>query len=236
MKRIFAILFLCLYTTQSHAIFWAINAVREATMTEEEKRLKAEEEKTKKYYFGINMGIGIMDIGTPVLYPRIWGDFNSGKMFANSMSYTFSLEWGIQKYTSEKIGYRGGVFGQFSFATDFNHPILPTNSQTFKYNKMFLVNMGGKIDGLFDFIQSDETHFGMLLGLRGGGGMIIAKKPEGGNDGFMVGLNADARIGLQVQGSLGALELVLSVPLTEMFFWDENPWHSTLTLGYKYLF
>lgn len=66
--------------------------------------------------------------------------------------------------------------------------------------------------------------------------MIIAKKPEGGDEGFMVGLNADARIGLQVQGGFGALELVLNLPLTEMFFWDENPWHSTLTLGYKSLF
>lgn len=232
MKRMFAILFLCLYTTQSHAIFWAINAIREASMTEEERLLEEEEEKKKKYYFGINASVGIMDIGTPVFYPRIWGNFNDGKMFAYSLSYGVSLEWGVQKYTSEKIGYRGGVFAQFSFATDFHS----TNSQAFKYSKMFLVDGGAKIDGLFDFIQTDETHFGMLLGVSGGGGMIITHKPEGGDEGFTVGLNANARVGLQVQGSLGALELVLSLPITEMFFWDENPWHSTLTLGYKYIF
>lgn len=37
MKKVFAILFLCLYTTQSHAIFWVFSAIKEATMTEEEK-------------------------------------------------------------------------------------------------------------------------------------------------------------------------------------------------------
>lgn len=75
MKRIFAILFLCLYTTQSHALFWVFSAINESTKTEEEKleekRLEEEEEKKRKHFIGFSVGAGIVDLVEAPVNPRI---------------------------------------------------------------------------------------------------------------------------------------------------------------------
>lgn len=101
MKRLFAILFLCLYATQSHAIFWAIN---EATKTEEEKRIEVEEEKKKRHFIGFSVGAGVGDLSLPLINPRLYKSAKK-ELIGNSLEFALAIEGGWQKYTYEKVGY-----------------------------------------------------------------------------------------------------------------------------------
>ena len=232
MKRIFAILFLCFYTTQSHAIFWAFSAINEASKSEEEKRLEEEEEKKKKHFIGFSVGAGIMDLGSPILNPRIW-KVDQKYLEGNSLNIALSLEGGWQKYTYEKVGYQVIFRGRINYATDFKSPIFNA-PKTSIYKIAFLATASAGIDGIFDFVKSNENSFGMILGINAGAGMIWADKDS--DAGVSLGLNTNLRTGFQVGLPTGFIDLTLELPLIPLFFPKEVPYNYTLSLGYKHFF
>ena len=159
MKRIFAVLFLCLYTTQSHALFWVFNAINEASKTEEEKleekRLEEEEEKKKKHFIGFSVGAGIVDLVEAPVNPRIIKNQNQ-VLIGNSLEFALAIEGGWQKYTYEKVGYQTMFRGRFLYMSDFSSPIFSAPIPN-KFNEALSLEVSAGIDGIFDFVKNNET-------------------------------------------------------------------------------
>ncbi|RDU71104.1 hypothetical protein [Helicobacter brantae] len=238
MKRIFAILFLCLYTTQSHAIFWAFGAIREASMTEEERLLEEEEEKKKKHFIGFSVGAGVGDIsGVPAFQPRFFKSIK-GELIGNSLEFALAIEGGWQKYTYEKVGYQTIFRGRVIYMSDFSSPIFSSPIPN-KFNEALSLELSAGIDGIFDFIKNDEVSFGMILGINGGASMLIPFQEADdyiqGAAHCSYGLFSNLRTGFQVGLPTGFIDLILEssfVPLMMM----KSPFNYTLSLGYKHFF
>lgn len=242
MKRIFAILFLCLYTTQSHAIFWAFSAISEASKTEEEKleekRLEEEEEKKRKHFIGFSAGAGIGDlVEVPLVNPRTIKKQRQ-ILLGNSLEYNIAIEGGWQKYTYEKVGYQVMFRGRFVYMSDFSSPIFSAPIPN-KYNSGLTFELSAGIDGIFDFVKTEDYSFGMILGINGGAGVFTPfQKTESVLDILThnsYGLFSNIRTGFKVGVPTGFVDLVLEVPFLPFMF-IKNPYNYTLSLGYKHFF
>lgn len=214
MKRFFAIIFLCLYTTQAHAIFWIFQKIHEATMTEEEKRLEEEEEKKKKKFIGVTFGAGVGDLGLPVLNPRFFKQAKD-ELVGNSLEFALAVEGGWQKYTYEKVGYQAVFRGRFVYMSDFRNPIFSAPIPT-KFHDALSIEVSAGVDGIFDFVKNDNSSFGMILGINAGFNLVIPFQPEDDyvkawfNNGY--GTLSNLRVGFQVGMPTGFIDLVAEVP------------------------
>ena len=237
MKRIFAILFLCLYTTQSHAIFWAFSAIKEATMTEEEKLLEEEEEKKKKHFIGFSVGAGVGDLGAVLFNPR-FDKVGKKELIGNSLEFTLAIEGGWQKYTYEKVGYQTMFRGRFVYMSDFSSPIFSAPIPN-KFNEALSLEVSAGIDGIFDFVKNNEISFGMILGINGGAGMLIPFQEADdyiqGMAHCSYGLFSNIRAGFQIGMPTGFIDFVAEIPFVSMLVL-KSPYNYTLSLGYKHFF
>ncbi|RDU72194.1 hypothetical protein [Helicobacter brantae] len=237
MKKIFAIFFLCLYTTQSYAIFWAINAIKEATMTAEERRLEEEEEKKKKHFIGFSIGAGVGDLSLTLINPRFF-EVAKKELVGNSLEYALAIEGGWQKYTYEKVGYQTMFRGRFVYMSDFSSPIFSAPIPD-KFNSGLSVEISAGVDGIFDFIKSEDCSFGMILGINGGVAIFSpfqeAKDSLDALSHNSYGIFSNLRTGFQVGVPTGFIDLVAEIPFAPMLFM-KSPFSYTLSLGYKHFF
>lgn len=232
MKRIFAILFLCLCVNRSFA-FWGLWDYMEEEREREEAQMKTE---GYKHFIGFSVGAGIMDLACPMFNPRYW---KRGDIYANSFDIALAIEGGWQKYTYEKVGYQTMFRGRISYAPDFSSPIFSAPIPK-KFNEALSIELSAGIDGIFDFIKNDETSFGMILGINGGFSMLIpfqeADNYIQGAARCSYGVFSNLRTGFQVGLPTGFIDLVLELPIMPMFLPNEDPYNYTLSLGYKHFF
>lgn len=234
MKRIFAILFLCLCANRSFA-FWGLWDYMEEEREREEAQMKAE---GYKHFIGFSVGAGVGDIsGVPAFQPRFFKSIKD-ELIGNSLEFPFAIEGGWQKYTYEKVGYQTMFRGRFLYMSDFSSPIFSAPIPN-KFNEALSIELSAGIDGIFDFIKNDETSFGMILGINGGFSMLIPFQEADdyiqGAAHCSYGLFSNLRTGFQVGLPTGFIDLVLEssfVPLMMM----KSPFNYTLSLGYKHFF
>lgn len=186
----------------------------------------AEDSKQWKSYFGVEGGVGMMNIFTAFIFGA--NTFNTCGLVG--LSYGGGILGGWQKYTSEKIGMRNTlglrVFGAKN--------LKAKQTEYEKYEKDFFadVTFYYALDGLFDFVKNGENRFGMSLGFS----TDLLQITESNNL-FGLGLffRFSPRLGLYTQFGNHIVDLIASVPLVGAGG-GELAYNSTLTLGYKYLF
>lgn len=187
----------------------------------------SEEDSQWKSYFGVEAGVGLMDIE-----PGFLASINLGLLdiyYLRGLSYGAGILGGWQKYTSEKVGMRNTlglrVFGtKDTKAGDDKYKEregLFISDSTFYY----------ALDGLFDFTKNGENRFGMSLGFS----TDILHLTLGGAGGFGWFINLASRVGFYAQFDNKIIELMASVPLGGIGI-IEIGYNSTLTFSYKYLF
>ena len=186
-----------------------------------------EENSQWKSYFGVEAGVGLMDIE-----PAFFASFNYGLSnlyILRGMSYGAGILGGWQKYTNEKIGMRN-TLGIRVFGTKDTKARL----DKYKESEGYFISDSTfyyALDGLFDFVKSGENRFGMSLGFS----TDILHLTLGGAGGFGFLFHIAPRLGLYAQFDNKIIELMASVPLAGAGL-VEIGYNSTLTLSYKYLF
>lgn len=189
----------------------------------------SEEDSQWKSYFGVEAGVGLLDIEPGVVVSANFGLLNG--YFLRGISFGGGILGGWQKYTSEKIGMRNTlglrVFGTKDTKAKMNDKYkeregLFISDSTFYY----------ALDGLFDFVKSGENRFGMSLGFS----TDMLHLTLGGAGGFGFFFHIASRLGFYAQFDNKIIELMASVPLAGGPDFMEVGYNSTLTLGYKYLF
>lgn len=198
--------------------------------------------KAKKWdkFFGVEGGVGMMDV-VPFL-PFLPLGINLG-LFKNDyglrgLSYGGGIFGGWQRYTHEKVGIRhtlglrvfgaletktgnieGSIVSDTIFANETKNPVIDVTTYY-------------ALDGFFDFVKSEEAHFGMSLGFS----INFLQITEAKNlFGIGIFFQFAPRLGLYVQFDDNVVELLASIPFGGIAGGD-FAFNSTLTLGYKYLF
>lgn len=233
MKRIFAILFLCLCVNRSFA-FWGLWDYMEEEREREEAQMKAE---GYKHFIGFSVGAGVGDLGLPLINPRLY-NVAKKELIGNSLEFPLAIEGGWQKYTYEKVGYQTMFRGRVIYMSDFSSPIFSAPIPN-KFNEALSIELSAGIDGIFDFIKNDETSFGMILGINGGFSMLIPFQEAddyiqgAANCGY--GVFSNIRAGFQIGMPTGFIDLVAEIPFAPILVM-KSPFNYTLSLGYKHFF
>ena len=180
-------------------------------------------------FFGVEAGVGLMDIEPAFLASINVGLFNA--YYLRGLSYGGGILGGWQKYTSEKVGMRN-TLGIRVFGTK---DTKAQDSKNEKYKKDLIVNTAFyyALDGLFDFVKNGKNHFGMSLGFSTDLFHFVESKGFSGG-GFLLRLSP--RLGLYTQFDNHIVDFILSVPLIGLVDGGDVAYNSTLTLSYKYLF
>lgn len=189
----------------------------------------AEDSKQWQSYFGVEGGVGLMDVEIGAV-----ASLNLGLAdiyYLRGLSYGGGILGGWQKYTSEKIGMRN-TLGLRVFGTK------DTKSGDDKYKKRegdFITDTTFyyALDGLFDFVKNGKNRFGMSLGFSTD---LFHLTLGAGAGGFGFLFHFASRIGFYTQFDNNIIELMASVPLIGFVDFVEISYNSTVTLGYKYLF
>ena len=188
----------------------------------------SEEDSQWKSYFGVEAGVGLMDIEPAFLLSANFGLLNA--YLLRGMSYGGGILGGWQKYTSEKVGMRNTlgirVFG--AKATKAGVDEYKKNEGEVMVDSTFYY----ALDGLFDFVKNGENRFGMSLGFPTD--LFQLTLVGGGGTGFL--FHIASRLGLYAQFDNKIIELMASVPLAGGINFITIGYNSTLTFSYKYLF
>ena len=187
-----------------------------------------EENSQWKSYFGVEAGVGLMDIE-----PAFFASFNYGLSnlyILRGMSHGAGILGGWQKYTYEKIGMRNTlglrVFGAKN--------LKAKNASYEKYEKDLFIDTTFyyAFDGLFDFVKNGNNRFGMSLGFS----TDLLQLTESKNlSGFGFFFRFSPRLGFYTQFDNHIVDFIASVPIIGAGG-GELAYNSTLTLSYKYLF
>ncbi|HIY44233.1 MAG TPA: hypothetical protein IAA23_04285 [Candidatus Helicobacter avistercoris] len=188
-------------------------------------------------YFGVEGGVGILDIAPFFLF-----GYNSG-LFGNEyglrgLSYGVGIFGGWQKYTSEKVGVRNTlglrVFGTKDTKAGSIKKALFSDVEFVNETKSLIIDVVPyyALDGLFDFVRSGENRFGMNLGFAVDVLHLSFLKDLKG----VGAVTLSARLGFYTQFNYNVIELIATSPLISVGGGKVFAYNSTLTLGYKYLF
>lgn len=189
----------------------------------------AEDSKQWQSYFGVEGGVGLMDVEIGAVASLNLG--LADVYYLRGLSYGGGILGGWQKYTSEKIGMRNTlglrVFGAKATKTGNDEKYKKrkgeiTVDSTFYY----------ALDGLFDFTKNGKNRFGMSFGFS----TDLLQITLGGGTGFGLLFKISPRLGFYTQFDNNIIELMVSVPLVGFVDFVAVGYNSTLTLGYKYLF
>ena len=198
--------------------------------------------KAKKWdkFFGVEGGVGLFATNT--------GFFLSANTVFNNdyplgLGYSVGILGGWQKYTFEKVGIRHTLGLSFSYVPNATSSRDRTLDEWCFLNckNVKKINLSGTsgyhivgyyaLDGLFDFVKTDEKHrFGMSFGLGFDVGRTEGKPFDGG-----VLLFGSLRTGFYTRIGDNLFDVNLKLPIFGMagglLMFD-----TTLTLGYKHIF
>lgn len=193
-------------------------------------------------FFGIEAGagvfatnVGFMFVGNTV--------FNSNSPLG--LGYSAGIMGGLQKYTYEKVGIRHSFGFKFSYIPN----VTSIRDKTLKEYCLINCNKAKEykfsntqgnhsvlyyaLDGLFDFVKTDSTRFGMILGVSVD---FAFTNGSGSNSvGGTTWLFGSARTGLYLQVDNSIFDLTLKLPVLGCGI-GTPVFDTTATLGYKYLF
>ena len=191
--------------------------------------LTTTDDKQWQSYFGIEGGVGLMDVEIGAVASLNLG--LADVYYLRGLSYGGGILGGWQKYTSEKIGMRNTlglrVFGAKATKTGNDEKYKKrkgeiTVDSTFYY----------ALDGLFDFTKNGKNRFGMSFGFS----TDLLQITLGGGTGVGFFFHFASRIGFYTQFDNQIIELMVSVPLVGFVDFIAVGYNSTLTFSYKYLF
>ncbi|WP_170126714.1 hypothetical protein [Helicobacter brantae] len=201
-----------------------------------------EEDSQWRGFFGVEGGAGVFatNVGFMLVGNTV---FNSNSPLG--LGYSVGVMGGLQKYTYEKVGIRHSFGFKFSYipnVTSIRDKTLKeycvVNCDKAKEYK-FSNTHGNQsvlyyaLDGLFDFVKTDKTRFGMILGIS----VDFAFTNGEGSDsvGGTTWLFGSARTGFYTQVNNNIFDLTLKLPVLGCGV-GKPVFDTTLTLGYKYLF
>ena len=130
-------------------LFYALGA--EALTTTDDKQWQS--------YFGVEGGVGLMDIEPAFLASANAGLLNA--YYLRGISYGGGILGGWQKYTYEKVGMRNTLGLRV-----FGSKAAKVGDDKFKERKGEVTvdtTFYYALDGLFDFVKNGENRFGMKL-------------------------------------------------------------------------
>lgn len=196
-----------------------------------------------KSFFGVEAGVGIFGVGAGWI-------FTANSLFNTAhdtlgLGYSGGILGGWQKYTYEKVGIRNTLGFAFSYTPNISsikkgqsyHEfciIFCKNTKEYIYNNRTAQHYDFyyALDGLFDFVKSGESRFGMSFGFS----LNLSFADSQGINDYIGGATAffGARTGLYTQFDNNVLEFILKIPI--LGFGKDSINVSALTLNYKHLF
>lgn len=198
------------------------------------EKIEAEKAKRTKHFFGIEGGVGYYDyVFSPLvaINPFILGITN-----AATLGYSIGILGGFQRYDSEKIGVRYTFGVKFDWGYDMGR-FGGGNKADYKGNDFYILGIFyHAIDGLFDFVTTNDNRFGMNIGMSFDLNMNYSKNKKEGNKSIGGGgVIMRFRTGFYTQVEDNIFDCVFSLPLVGVGFVDLMM-PAAITLGYKRLF
>ena len=190
--------------------------------------LTTTDDKQWQSYFGVEGGVGLMDIEPAFLASANAGLLNT--YYLRGISYGGGILGGWQKYTYEKVGMRNTLGLRV-----FGSKAAKVGDDKFKERKGEITvdtTFYYALDGLFDFVKNGENRFGMNLGFAVDVLHLSFLKDLKG----VGAVTLSARLGFYTQFNYNVIELIATSPLISVGGGKVFAYNSTLTLGYKYLF
>ena len=190
--------------------------------------LTTTDDKQWQSYFGVEGGVGLMDIEPAFLASANAGLLNA--YYLRGISYGGGILGGWQKYTYEKVGMRNTLGLRV-----FGSKAAKVGDDKFKERKGEITvdtTFYYALDGLFDFVKNGENRFGMNLGFAVDVLHLSFLKDLKG----VGAVTLSARLGFYTQFNYNVIELIATSPLISVGGGKVFAYNSTLTLGYKYLF
>ncbi|WP_300222774.1 hypothetical protein [uncultured Helicobacter sp.] len=231
MKKI--ILYILLIT-QGFAVGFADRLFMSDEEIARAERIEAEKAKRTKHFFGIEGGVGFYDY---TFAPFVaFNPLVLGITKAPTLGYSVSILGGFQRYDSEKIGIRHTFGVKYDWGYDMGR-FGGENKADYKGNDFYILGFFYyALDGLFDFVKTNDNRFGMNVGMSFDFNMNYSKNEKNGNKSIGGGgFVGRLRVGFYTQVENNVFDCNLSFPLAGVGFGDLMM-PSTLTLGYKYLF
>lgn len=187
-------------------------------------------------FIGVNVGAGLYDIEAGYVFSfnnRLAG-YTPTRAFGGNIAITT----GKQKYTYENIGWRY----LFTLRADYMDGWKYRDNENFNLKSGWGLNATFAVDGMFDFVKSNNSSFGMILGV--GFELFDLKiiNTDGKNAwGVTTPFLGDIRIGFKGQFDKNVVDLILVIPYAGGISISGGVGlrtfvSTTLTLGYKYLF
>lgn len=201
----------------------------------EAERIEAEQAKCTKHFFGIEGGAGWFDLRANfIIVTSMQSIFE--QPIAPTLGYSVGISGGWQRYDYEKVGIRHTFGTRLDWGYDLgrfggDEKDKYKNADGYSWTIFYYA-----LDGLFDFVKSDENHrFGMTLGFSLGLNLSIIELPTKGKGGATLPFNG--RLGFYTQFENNIIDLMASIPTFGCFGMGSGFADSiSVTLGYKRLF